>query len=97
MTDATGELYVNVFNQQAHEMLGASADELAALKDAGRDDELRAVLKGAQWRSWLMAVSSRSREYQGERKMRYTANSVAPLDYGAENARLVAAIAQLGG
>jgi hypothetical protein len=36
----------------------------------------RDTLKAARWQSWVMNVQARSREYNGERRMRYTVMQV---------------------
>lgn len=57
-------------------MLKMSADSLAALKDSGKEDEFKSVLKAAQWGTWVVNIQCKSREYQGNRQMRYTVQQV---------------------
>ncbi|KAI8470838.1 MAG: replication protein A 70 kDa DNA-binding subunit [Monoraphidium minutum] len=94
VADATGETYVNLFNKEAEAVLGASADRMAELRAGGEEGEaaFTAALKAARWQTWVMNVQARSREYQGERRMRYTVMQAFPLDYAAESTRLLAAI-----
>lgn len=71
VADATRETYVNMFNDQGVQLLGASADELAAQRGAD-EASFAGTLAGAKWSEWLMTLAARSREYNGERRMRYT-------------------------
>ena len=45
---------------QAEQVLGMTADELAALKEDNGVEAYEAVLKGAQWKEWQMRVQSKS-------------------------------------
>lgn len=104
--DDSGEAYLNVFNNDGARLLGGkTADELAALKEAGGgagggeegeggsgEDAVRRVLKGAQWTPWVFTVQCKSREYNGERRMRYSVMSAAPVDYREQAVRMLAAL-----
>ncbi|WIA41863.1 hypothetical protein OEZ86_009188 [Tetradesmus obliquus] len=88
VADATRETYVNIFNDQGVQLLGASADELAAQRGAD-EASFAGTLAGAKWSEWLMTLAARSREYNGERRMRYTVVRMAPVDYAQEGHRLL--------
>uniref|UniRef100_A0A383VJ14 Replication protein A subunit n=1 Tax=Tetradesmus obliquus TaxID=3088 RepID=A0A383VJ14_TETOB len=88
VADATRETYVNMFNDQGVQLLGASADELAAQRGAD-EASFAGTLAGAKWSEWLMTLAARSREYNGERRMRYTVVRMAPVDYAQEGHRLL--------
>lgn len=46
-------------NEQAQELIGMTADELAAIRDSD-DTQYQQVLKGMQWTDWLLRVQSKS-------------------------------------
>ena len=46
--------------EQAEQILGMTADELAALKESDGLEAYEAVLKTAQWKEWEMRVQSKS-------------------------------------
>ncbi len=71
--------------------MAVSADELHALKG---EDEQRFVsrVKAAQWSDWAFTVSTKSREYQGERRMRHTVMGAKPVSYAHEGQRLLALV-----
>jgi hypothetical protein len=56
---------------QGVQLLGVSADELAAQRSAD-EAAFGSTLQSAKWSEWLMTLAARSREYNGERRMRYT-------------------------
>ena len=43
---------------------------------------------------WSAVVSSKSRDYNGERRMRHTVTSLKPVDYAKETRRLLDAVAK---
>jgi replication factor A1 len=102
--DESGEAYLNVFNSDGGRLLGGkTADELAAMREGGGEggeggggeDALRRVLKSAQWTPWVFTVQCKSREYNGERRMRYSVMSAAPVDYREQAARMLAALSEM--
>ena len=104
--DESGEAYLNVFNNDGARLLGGkTADELAAMKaeeegggengNGGGEDALRRVLKNAQWTPWVFTVQCKSREYNGERRMRYSVMGAAPVDYREQAARMLAALNEM--
>eukprot|EP00878_Enallax_costatus_P039208 GHUV01044768.1.p1 GENE.GHUV01044768.1~~GHUV01044768.1.p1 ORF type:complete len:587 (+),score=180.53 GHUV01044768.1:1086-2846(+) len=78
VADATRECYVNMFNEQGNQLMGSTADELAALRNSD-EAEFNKKVKAAKWTEWTMTLAARSREYNGERRMRYTVARVSPL------------------
>jgi replication factor A1 len=79
VADATRETYVNMFNDQGVQLLGATADDLAAQRSAD-EAAFGATLQSCKWSEWLMTLAARSREYNGERRMRYTVVRVSLRD-----------------
>jgi len=91
--DASGDLYVNVYNDKGAELLGRSADELASLKASDEAAYSRAI-RSAQWGEWSMTLKSRTREYQGETRMRHEVFNLKPISYVAESQRLLELISK---
>ena len=46
--------------EQAEQILGMTADELATVKESDGVEAYEAVLKSAQWKEWEMRVQSKS-------------------------------------
>ena len=62
-TDATGDCWVSLFNKEAQQLLGCSADELDAEK-ANNDAAFTARVRRAQWDLRVMRIKAASQEYQ---------------------------------
>ncbi|KAG1661128.1 hypothetical protein FOA52_011858 [Chlamydomonas sp. UWO 241] len=88
LVDATGEVWTNIFGGEAEALLGCTADELVAQKSES-EESVEARIKAAQWNEWAITVSSRTRDYNGERKMRHTVMALKPVDYAKESRRLL--------
>ncbi|RWR72880.1 replication protein A DNA-binding subunit B [Cinnamomum micranthum f. kanehirae] len=88
VTDATGEAWLSVFNEQAEKIIGCSADELNQIK---LEDEkaFQMKLKEAMWVPHLFRVSVAQTEYMGEKRQRITIRAQAPVDWAAESKYLL--------
>jgi hypothetical protein len=62
---------------QAQELLGTAAEEIAQMRQAGREDDVKALVKKAQFTEWVMTISAKSREWEGKRNMRYACHKVS--------------------
>ncbi|KAL6771853.1 RFA3 [Auxenochlorella protothecoides x Auxenochlorella symbiontica] len=91
VVDESGECFVQVFNDQAQELLGMSADDLAALKDA-EPSRFLATLKAASWKDWALRVKASAQEYNGEQRQRFALAEIKPLDFAAESRRMLSLI-----
>jgi replication factor A1 len=97
--DETGEATVALFDEAARGLLGASADELAALRDGSGTDGGKAyegAVKASQFSTWVMRVQTRTQEYNGELRRRLAVHSLSPMDWGVEARRLVGLIDGVG-
>ncbi|KAI4335903.1 hypothetical protein L6164_014499 [Bauhinia variegata] len=96
VSDASGEAYVSVFNEEAEKIVGCSADELDNLKSQeGEDSPFQQKLKQVTWVPHLMRVSVSQHEYMNEKRQRITARSVAPVDFAAESRFLLEEISKM--
>ena len=97
VTDASGEAWVNVFNDQAEAILGMKADEIAPLKEGSDPGPYTAQLRQAEFREYVLRVMTRTEEYEGEARRRLTIQSAAPVNFGSESKATLAKIqAMLG-
>ena len=71
VSDASGAGWVNVFHDQACEMLGCDAETLHALRESDPSAYERKV-KAAQFNAWSLKIRSKTEEYQGESRRRLT-------------------------
>ncbi|KAK6921000.1 Replication protein A, OB domain [Dillenia turbinata] len=84
ISDATGEAWISIFNEQAEKIIGCSADELDDLKSQNVE-EYQSKLKEATWAPHLFRVSVAQHEYMNEKRQRITVRSLAPIDFAAES------------
>ncbi|XP_051115831.1 replication protein A 70 kDa DNA-binding subunit B-like [Andrographis paniculata] len=89
VSDATGEAYLSVFNEQAEKIIGCTADELNELRSQDGESSYQMKLKEAMWRAQLLRVSVTPHEYNNEKRQRITVRSVAAVDYAAESKYLL--------
>ncbi|XP_052174654.1 replication protein A 70 kDa DNA-binding subunit B-like [Diospyros lotus] len=95
VSDASGEAWISVFNDQAEKIIGCSADELDKLKSQGGEgNPFQEKLKEATWVPHLFRVSVTPHEYMNEKRQRVTARAVAPLDFAAESRFLLEEISK---
>ncbi|KAI4343969.1 hypothetical protein L6164_011252 [Bauhinia variegata] len=96
VSDASGEAYVSVFNEEAEKIVGCSADELDNLKtQEGEDNPYQQKLKQVTWVPHLLRVSVSQNEYMNEKRQRITARAVAPVDFAAESRFLLEEISKM--
>ncbi|KAK7330285.1 hypothetical protein VNO77_24475 [Canavalia gladiata] len=96
VSDASGESYVSVFNEQAEKIVGCSADDLDHLKSQeGEDNPYQLKLKQATWVPHLFRVSVTQNEYNNEKRQRITARAVVPVDFAAESRMLLEDISKM--
>ena len=94
VSDASGAGWVNVFHEQACEMLGVDAETLHKLRESDPAAYERRV-KAAQFDTWSLKIKSKTEEYQGESRRRLTVAHCARPDYAAGEAPPVAHPGQL--
>ena len=98
VTDASGEAWVNVFNDQAEAIIGMKADEIAPLKEGSDPGPYTAQLKQAEFREYVLRVMTRTEEYEGEARRRLTIQNAVPVNFATESKATLAKIqAMLGG
>ncbi|PSC74786.1 Replication A 70 kDa DNA-binding subunit isoform A [Micractinium conductrix] len=77
--DESGEVLVQVFNEQAEQLLGMKADELADIREAD-PKRYNEVLQGALWQDSVLRVKAQAQEYNGDIRQRYSVADIRPVD-----------------
>nr|GMC54543.1 replication protein A 70 kDa DNA-binding subunit B [Ipomoea batatas] len=96
VSDASGEAWLSVFNEQAEKIIGCSADELDRLKSQDGDSSAYQMkLKEATWVPYLFRVSVTPQEYNNEKRQRITVRAAAPVDFAAESRYLLEEMAKM--
>ncbi|OIW18523.1 hypothetical protein TanjilG_13275 [Lupinus angustifolius] len=97
VSDASGESFISVFNEEAEKIVGCSADELDNLKSQdGEDSPYQMKLKQATWVPHLFRVSVTQNEYNNEKRQRITARAIVPVDFATESKLLLEDISKMG-
>lgn len=86
--DSTGDGWLSVFDQQATEILGITADELAQLRDKA-DGSYERKIKQACWKEYVVRLSVRTDEYQDVLRKRCMVTRCSPVDFQMESKRLL--------
>ncbi|KAA6426190.1 MAG: replication A 70 kDa DNA-binding subunit-like, partial [Trebouxia sp. A1-2] len=96
-TDNMAELTLNAFNEQVEGLLGMSADDLAMLKEGNpeKQQQYQTLLKKVQWQDYVVRLQTRSREYEGQIRMRYTVQSMKPVEFITESRRMIEQLTKL--
>ena len=90
--DSTGgECWLNLFNEQGEALFGRTADDMHALAPEAKE---RAI-KAAQWKTGVFRLVRQLREWEGQRKVRVNASSMAQVDFAAESRILLQALKAL--
>jgi replication factor A1 len=89
--DASGSGWVNMFHEQAVEMLGIEAEALHAARESDPAKYERYV-KRAQFNDWSLKIKSKTEEYQGESRRRLTVTHCSKPDYASEAKHLLSLI-----
>lgn len=95
VADVSGESYVQVFNDQAEQLLGSTADELAAMREGG-GGAYEAALRRATWTQWVLRLKAQAQEYNGEQRQRLSVAELRPADFVSESRYLLSEIAAAG-
>ncbi|KAK7292168.1 hypothetical protein RIF29_07911 [Crotalaria pallida] len=96
VTDASGEAFLGVFNEEAEKIIGCSADELDNIKSQEGEENFQLKLKQATWVPHLFRVGVATNEYNNEKRQRITARAVIPVDFATESKLLLEEISKMG-
>ena len=91
LRDASGRAYVNVYNDEAEAILGMTADDLAALKEAD-EAKYTAVLEKARGAEFALTLKVWADEWEGKVRRKMAVQRLKPLNYVSEAKLSLAAI-----
>ncbi|KND02596.1 replication factor-a protein 1 (rpa1) [Spizellomyces punctatus DAOM BR117] len=95
ISDHTGGMWLQAFNETAQSLLGKSADELVQLKDMD-PAAFAAVLAAPNFRIYDFKVRAKAETYQDEAKVRSTIMGYTPINYASASHELSSMIEQYG-
>ncbi|KAJ3196661.1 Replication factor A protein 1, partial [Irineochytrium annulatum] len=94
MADHTGQSWFSLFNEQAEQLFGKTANEMAQLQtnDAG----FKAASQAPMWSKLMVKVRAKAESYQSEDKVRLTVQTLSKVDFKQACADLDQMIAAYG-
>ncbi|KAG9793205.1 Replication factor A protein 1 [Exophiala dermatitidis] len=93
VSDHTGQLWVNCFDDTGRLLLGRTADELMAIKDEDQK-QVEEIFSEANYKTWNWKCKARLDNFQEQQRVRYQVTSAAPLDFVTESNKLITLIKQ---
>ena len=91
--DYTGQLWVSCFDEVGRQIMGATADEMMALKE--QDDRLFSDrVQEANCQTWVFRCRAKMDTFQEQTRVRYQVQSVQPINFAAEANRLADVLKQ---
>lgn len=93
VSDHTGSMEVNVFDEVGQRLFGCDADALAsAWEDPLREDEVHQMTKAATWRRISLSLRSQKDVWQSEERTKVTADSTSNIAFVTEARSMLADI-----
>lgn len=94
--DATGQTWVNAFNDTGAILLGRTAEEMFYLR-ANNEAEYQAVIKEALFKQYVFRIRAKQENYQGEQKLRCNIMAALPASYEEESKAIIGKLEQVLG
>ena len=89
IADSTGSRMITLFNDQAQEMIGHSADELYEMAEGGDSDKVGKIFKEAVFKSYLWTLKVKQETYNDENRIKVVGQSMSEYDFAEESKRLI--------
>ncbi|CEP24825.1 unnamed protein product [Cyberlindnera jadinii] len=86
--DQSGQLWLTMFEDQAKQFLGVSANDLVKFKEE-ENDKFVQIVSAVQMKEFEFRIRARQDNYNGQVRIRYNAVSINTIDYSAEAVYLV--------
>ncbi|KAL4801387.1 hypothetical protein BDV18DRAFT_149273 [Aspergillus unguis] len=87
VSDHTGQLYLNCFDDVGRLIMGTSADHLMELQQS-QDKALADIVQTANCRTWTFGCRARLDHYGDQQRVRYQVSYARPVNYSEEASRL---------
>ncbi|VDN08702.1 unnamed protein product [Dibothriocephalus latus] len=81
IADISGEQWITCFQETAEVLLGRTADDLGAMKDAQDESQLDGVFVAASFKSWIFRLRAKIENFNDESRLRIVAVEVKPVMY----------------
>lgn len=92
VTDHTANQLISIFDNEAQQLLGKTADEMFQLKQNGQEDTMKGTIKAALFQEFIMTFKVKHEEYNGEQRLKVIGLNMTKVDPVAESKQLIDAI-----
>jgi replication factor A1 len=86
--DQSGQLWITMFEDQAKQFLGISANDLVKYRDED-NNKFTHIVSAVQMKEYEFRIRARQDNYNGQVRIRYNATSISKIDFGSEAEYLV--------
>jgi replication factor A1 len=86
--DQSGQLWITMFEDQAKQFLGVSANDLVKYRDED-NNKFTQIVSAVQMKEYEFRIRARQDNYNGQVRIRYNATSISKIDFGIEAEYLV--------
>ena len=93
--DYTGSIWLSGFNEVGEQMLGATATELAQLKESGDEVAYNEIMERAYGHSWLFNIRAKQDTFNDVPRVRYNISKMTSTDFSKEGLQLVEQIKKM--
>ncbi|GMF01119.1 unnamed protein product [Ambrosiozyma monospora] len=85
VVDTTGQLWLTLFDEHAHQLIGMTADELIEFKESDHDNKLKKfVNENISFNEFGFRIKGRLDSYQGVDRARFQVVGLSKIDYSVE-------------
>jgi len=92
VTDHSANQLISIFDNEAQQLLGKSADEMFEFKQNGEEEKMKGTIKAALFQECIMTLKVKHEEYNGEQRMKVIGLNMAKIDPVTESKQLIDAI-----
>lgn len=89
VSDHTGQLFMNSFNDVAAKVLGCEAEHLAAAREQGDDASYAAAFDNACFTSYKMKCRAFTETYQEKKRIKYSVSTLDPVNFVEDAKELI--------
>ncbi|KAK1148283.1 Replication factor A protein 1 [Aspergillus melleus] len=96
VSDHTGHLWLNCFDEVGRSMMGAPADHLMQLRQDENEKTIGDIFQDANCRTWNFRCRAKIDYFGDQQRIRYQISSAKPINYSEEASRLAHMIESYG-
>jgi replication factor A1 len=92
VSDYSGQLWLQAFNDQAEQILGKTANDLQQLRENSGEDAYKEVFQEALFKEFTFKVRAKAETYQDDKKVRSSVVQVQPIDFHKTSLEMISLI-----